>query len=244
MRPLSTVELFGVWEQGLPRTPVQRSLLLLAAAWPEMTPQDAARLSIGQRDAYLLTLREWIFGPRLSSLVICPDCGERLEFAFQVADIRVTTTSDLPDDLTVNVAAYRVQYRLLNSLDLLALVHSHSTDEARRQLLEHCICQAKYQGEMLPVEQLPAEVIEAVEAEMARFDPQADVQLELTCPACQHAWTAPFDIGSFFWQEINAWAYRLLREIHLLASAYGWREADILAMSSWKRQLYLQMVHG
>ena len=76
---------------------------------------------------------------------------------------------------------------------------------------------------------------------MARADPQADVTFSITCPACGHAWQAIFDIVSFFWREVNAWSYRLLYEVHLLASAYGWREADILAMSPWRRQCYLEM---
>ena len=42
----------------------------------------------------------------------------------------------------------------------------------------------------------------------------------------------------------TAWAVRLLGEVHELASAYGWREHDVLALSPWRRQAYLQMVRG
>jgi hypothetical protein len=75
---------------------------------------------------------------------------------------------------------------------------------------------------------------------MAEVDPQADVQLAMACPACSHEWQLTFDILSFFWNEINAWASRILDEVHTLASAYGWREADILALSPHRRQLYLE----
>ena len=77
---------------------------------------------------------------------------------------------------------------------------------------------------------------------MAEVDPQADVQMDLTCPACGHQWQALFDIESFFWREISAWANRILREVHALASAYGWRESDILSMSTWRRQTYLNLI--
>ena len=77
---------------------------------------------------------------------------------------------------------------------------------------------------------------------MAQVDSQADVQLDLVCPSCGHQWQATFDIVSFFWSEINAWAYRVLHEVHTLASAYGWREADILALDPGRRQFYLQLV--
>jgi hypothetical protein len=33
-----------------------------------------------------------------------------------------------------------------------------------------------------------------------------------------------------------------MRQVHTLALAYGWREIDILAMSSWRRQAYLEML--
>jgi hypothetical protein len=49
-------------------------------------------------------------------------------------------------------------------------------------------------------------------------------------------------VVSFFWMEVESWAYRILRQVHALASAYGWSEGDILAMSPWRRQFYLEMV--
>jgi hypothetical protein len=77
---------------------------------------------------------------------------------------------------------------------------------------------------------------------MAEADALGDVQLALTCPQCGHEWQAPFDIASFLWTEINAWAHRTLQDVHELARAYGWREADILALSPWRRQVYLEMI--
>ena len=35
---------------------------------------------------------------------------------------------------------------------------------------------------------------------------------------------------------------RLLRQVHTLAMAYGWREIDILSMSALRRQVYLEML--
>ncbi|HXI74354.1 MAG TPA: hypothetical protein VNG94_02120, partial [Pyrinomonadaceae bacterium] len=87
-------------------------------------------------------------------------------------------------------------------------------------------------------------VTDAVAKRMAEADPQADLRLDLSCPACGHRWQALFDIDSFFWSEINAWAQRVLTEVHALASAYGWRERDILDLSPRRRQFYLGLVSG
>jgi hypothetical protein len=79
---------------------------------------------------------------------------------------------------------------------------------------------------------------------MAEVDQAGDFQLSLRCPACEHAWLAAFDIGGYFWAEVHAWATRLLQEIHELASAYGWCETDILALSTPRRQAYLELIRG
>ena len=47
-----------------------------------------------------------------------------------------------------------------------------------------------------------------------------------------------------FWAEIDAWARRILREVNILARAYGWRESDILALGAVRRQIYLTMAQA
>jgi hypothetical protein len=92
------------------------------------------------------------------------------------------------------------------------------------------------------MDQLPDTLLETITAHMAELDPQADTRLSLSCPGCHHCWQALFDIVSYFWNEIQAWAARIFTEIHLLASAYGWSEADILSLSPLRRQMYLSRV--
>lgn len=244
MYALSASELLDAWERGLDQQPIERALTLLAAARPDLPPEDLARLSIGQRDAQLLALREWLFGPALVSLVNCPNCSERLELNFQVADLRVPQESAPPEKMALSVAGFQVQFRHPNSLDLCAVSLSRDVRAGRKLLLERCLLRAAKDEEAKTVDELPPEVVESVVEEMARADPQADVQVALSCPQCGHAWQAAFDILSFFWSEINVWAARLLREVHTIAGAYGWREADILAMSPWRRQMYLEMING
>jgi hypothetical protein len=82
----------------------------------------------------------------------------------------------------------------------------------------------------------------AVANRLADIDPQADVRLAVDCPNCEHAWSARFDIGPFLWAEINTWAQRLLADIHALAFAFGWSEKEILAMTAWRREIYLEML--
>jgi uncharacterized protein (UPF0212 family) len=244
MYSITASALLEAWERGLGQQPIERALTLLAAAYPETSVEALARLSIGQRDAHLLSLREWLFGPTLVSLVNCPNCGERLELNFNVAEIRVPVDNQPPDSMSLIVAGYEVQFRHPNSLDLNAVTRCQDVESGRKLLLERCLLRAATNDLTKTVDELPQEVIESLVERMAEADPQADVQLALSCPQCGHGWRAAFDILSFFWSEINVWASRILREVHALASAYGWREADILMMTPWRRQMYLEMING
>ena len=253
MRALSAPSMLDAWEEGREQGLIERALVVLSAACPDV-PRDAlAALTIGQRDDHLLTLREWAFGPHIVGLAICPACSEELELTFEVADVRITPPSSgaaLTAELSLSSGAYEVRFRPPNSADMAAVSGRKGAAEARHQLLERCISAIHVDGdenagreeETWSVDELPQELIEEVVTRMAEADPQADVQLPVSCPACGHDWVTTFDIASFFWSEIEAWVHRTLREVHTLASAYGWSEADILAMGAWRRQRYLEMV--
>lgn len=243
MRSLSALELFNIWDWGHNQPSWSRAIRLLATACPEVSLDMLTQLSIGQRDAMLLTLREWTFGSQLASQTACPNCGEPLELNFNVADVRMVSPQlESGEKFSLELAEYQISFRLPNSLDMMAIATYKQPETAQQVLLERCILASAHNSENLSLHQLPSNMINEVIAEMARFDPQANVPLDTSCPACSHEWQLVFDIVSFFWSEINAWAFRILRDVHTLAAAYGWHENDILTMSPRRRQLYLDMV--
>jgi hypothetical protein len=244
MRPLSASELLDVWERGVARRSAERAVMLLAAASPGSTPEHLAQTPVGERDASLLTLREWTFGSRLIGLASCPGCGERLELVYDVADVRASPDARAAGEMSLTIEGYEVHFRLPNSLDLAAAADQPDVAAGRRLLLERCVLRAVHHGEERPADRLPPGVVDAMGQRMAQADPQGDVQLDLACPACSRRWQAGFDIAAFFWSEIDAWACRTLRNVHALASAYGWSETEILSMSPSRRQAYLEMVSG
>ena len=85
-------------------------------------------------------------------------------------------------------------------------------------------------------------MVDAIASAMAAHDPDADVRIALECPACSCAWELHFDIVSYFWSELDDWAHRTLADVHALASAYGWTEHTVLALSPMRRRIYLDMV--
>jgi hypothetical protein len=236
VRPPSTSELLAAWERGLGQPSTPRALALLGAGWPETPAGELARLSIGRRDARLLELREHAFGAAVVAVATCPACAERLELSFDVAEVR-TADPGLAVPLELRASGYELRFRLPDSGDLLA-------GGTATALLERCLLAAERDGLPAVAAELPAEVVELVEARMAEADPQADIRLALTCPACEHGWEAAFDVAAFLWSEVDAWARRTLWQVHLLARAYGWPEADVLALSPGRREFYLEAVAG
>jgi hypothetical protein len=216
---------------------------LLAAASPDASPESLANLSIGERDARLLALRVGAFGSQLSAVTNCPSCQERVEIAFPANRLRLVSKKH-PDSLSLELAGFQLRFRLPNSRDLAAIADCPDVPAARQALFERCLLEARQDGEPRAASQIPPELVDAVAERMSRTDPRGDIQFALSCPGCSHQWTASFDIAAYLWSEINAWAPRVLREVHTLASAYGWSESDILAMSAWRRQWYLRMASG
>lgn len=242
MHALTASGLLRVWERGAGQSSVTQALSLLAEATPKTAVSELALLPIGRRDALLLALREQLFGPRVQTVVVCPQCQDHLDLIFDVDQIRVPLKRESQEEFVCDVDDYQVTFRLPTSEDLLMVVHEPEAAAAKQLLLERCLLRVVHHGEATTA--VPSPLAEPVIAWMAEVDPQGDVELAVTCAACGYHWQVLFDIASFVWREIGAWAKRLLGEVHVLASAYGWAEDDILRMSAWRRQCYLDMVQG
>ncbi len=239
MRSLSASELIEVWERGSGEHPVDRALTLLSACSQE-TRQELAALSIGRRDARLLEIYERLFGPAIEAFAQCPKCGERLEYRMSTRELALPPAEkEIP--LILETAEASLRLRLPNSLDLRAVSECADAEVARKMLLERCVVEASQGGTGVQLQTLPESTVEKIASCLAEADPQAETLIDLTCCACRHCWQVTLDIENFLWVKINALAKRLLREVHALARAYGWREHDILALSSLRRQAYLEM---
>lgn len=245
MRPLKSMELMTVWERGLNQTLLERVLTLLIAACPEIDSEAIAGLSIGERDARLLQLREWMFGSNLVNTARCPQCTQRVEWENRIADICIQPSpiTPSPAEFSLNVANYGLRFRLPTSMDIAAVMNAPRGDSTPQDLLKCCIVSARHAGEVCDPGSLPEDVLAALGRRIEELDPQAEIRIDLTCPQCSHKWDVLFDIASFLWTEINHWAERTLRTVHKLASAYGWPERDILNLSPVRRQLYLGLVN-
>jgi hypothetical protein len=229
------VRLLEIWEQARALHPLDRALVMAGAAYPGAPYERLAGLTAGERDAALLALRRAAFGPQMAGYADCPACGERLEFALDADALDVQPPA--ADERTVRLRN-GLAFRLPTSGDLAHVLPEGEPRVAARRLAEICLIRTE-EGAGAP--EWTDRLLEEVEAEMARADPQADVELDFGCDGCGHAWRVPFDVAGFLWEEIEARAGRLLVEVHALARAYGWAERDILALGDARRAAYLEL---
>lgn len=241
MSALNATNLLAAWEQGVAQHPLQRAVTLLNLAWPQKSAAEWANVSIGERDRQLLRLREKLFGSQLEATASCPKCGSKLELTFTARDLQITAAEPFATErLRLVLGDYEIDYRLPTTADLLEA--ASGPHQALEVLLDRCIA-ARHQGNCVPATALPPPVVELVGTKMAEADPYAEIQIGLDCAGCSHRWSMLFDVVSYLWSEVEDWAVRLFRDVHALASAYGWSERDIIEMSARRRRLYLELAH-
>jgi hypothetical protein len=238
MRALTPADILDLWEAGVDQHPLDRALTLLAAAGEGPRRDDLARLSIGERDRRLWELRERTIGPDVEGLARCPACGEGVAVQFLVSDVRVRADDPSGREFDLDAGDWSVRFRLPDSRDLAAVVVA---GDGQAELAARCLVHATRDGRGVTVAEVPVEAWDLLQRRMSELDPQAELRLELACPACGHRWLTLFDIAGFFWAELATLARRLMREVDVLARAYGWSEAEILRLGPARRRAYLEL---
>ncbi|MDA3643894.1 hypothetical protein LZ318_33230 [Saccharopolyspora indica] len=231
-------QLLAVWEAGLPLHHGGRALLLHRAARPGSADEELRSSPVGARAADLLLLRRALFGERLQVLVECSACAEAMEF-----DLDVDGLAEHPSEreLQVSEDGYLVEFRLPTVADLEVAAAGGTAEERRLRLLSRCTLSAVHDGEPVGCEVLPERVQRRMAELAEQADPAAELTLSVSCPECGHTTPSALDIATYLWSELDAWARDVLLDVHLLASAYGWTEPSILALSPLRRRYYLEL---
>ena len=81
-----------------------------------------------------------------------------------------------------------------------------------------------------------------VGAVMEQEDLLAAFSIQFACPHCGAGGDLPLDLEGLLLNALEAISQSLVDQVHRLASRYGWRETDILAMPAHRRQAYLGLL--
>ncbi len=243
MRTPTHAQLLEVWERGSGPSAATRGLLLLGSSCDEYPAETLATLPLGRRDALLLQLRPRLFGGEICAVAHCPQCVAPVEATFRCDDLLLASavSENTALDVVSSATGLPMRFRLPDSNDLLALEHCADLERARTLLLERCVPAGSAAIKAGDLHGLSPLMQKEIAQAMAQADPQADLRLVFRCPECAHEWQQGFDIARFLWQELQAWALHLLRDVDTLARSYHWAQSEILGLSPRRRQAYLEL---
>lgn len=217
--------------------PLDKGLLMLGAALPNASYESLADWSFGRRNGALAQLGLSCFGPKPGAWTRCMHCGEQLEVDLDFRKL-AEGAADTGRAEGESIVVRGRSFRLPTSRDLALAAQEADSRSAAVRLVERCAMVAG-NGPNWSDEEL-----DEVGASMALADPMGEITFYFGCPDCGTEGNAALDIATFIWEQIEARAKRLIFEVHRLASAYGWTETEILALSDHRRALYLEMVQA
>ncbi len=237
MHALSHADFLTLWEDGQGLHWLDRGLLAIQTLGPPSAGEEVADWSLGHRNQALAALHAQCFGPRMEGWTVCEGCGEKLEFR---VDCRALIERQREGSSQPVLFKGRT-FRPPTSRDLAHIAGERDAEAAALRLAGMC----RSEGDEADAQDLASWTdwdFEELGEAITLADPLAEISLSLECPMCARTSPEPLDLPAFFWAELEAAAKRLLHEIHTLATAYGWSEAEILALSDARRATYLEMV--
>jgi hypothetical protein len=243
MNALGNAGFLKLWENGVRLHPLDRGLLAIRALLPPEGKERVADWSLGRRNQALARLHQECFGSDLRGWMKCAQCGEKLEFALDTRALIQRQRDADPEPIVFKDHAFR----LPTSRDLALIAVESDSEAAALRLAGLCRIEdtaSPARNNASPVGEWTGKDIEQLAAKMSEADPLAEISLFFECPTCKSQSEESLDLAAYFWAELEAFARRLLYEVHLLASSYGWSEDEILSLSDNRRAIYLQMVQA
>ena len=205
-------------------------LVQLGGASPQENVED---LSVGERDQLLIQAFRSCFGDDIEVFSCCSVCSCELEVHVDLRSLSV------PEYKADDRAEFEVLGKCLN----VEAIRIRDLKQLKSVGIDNWI-DRKLTRANIEIDLIDQSVRDKYVARISDLDPQADICLEFECIECGAVWIDPFDIASQLWIRFDAMCKRLLASIHSLASAYGWSEEQVLGLSPWRREVYLNMVRA
>ncbi|AYF90646.1 hypothetical protein D6Z43_27210 [Pseudomonas sp. DY-1] len=165
----------------------------------------------------------------------CPACNEVFEFELQLAPLLGTAEAEGPIQVSLGPDS-QVTLRRPTGEDLRNWRQARpgTPDVARRLMLDSLLLA----GQVRPEDEAQ------LSAAIAEADPLVALAVGCNCPACGADSEVPIDLDDAALARLNARQRALLRDVHDLASRYGWSEAQVLALTPARRAQYLALIEA
>jgi hypothetical protein len=195
---------------------------------------DWGWLTVTDFEWLMALLRQRVVGPVLQCGFACPHsgCGERVELAIPIEAYLAPVRPSRPRGVAP-IAGREGWFHLEDSAFRLPTAADQEAalyrPDGARLLAERCI-----EGE--------PRMRSRIERAMAAMAPEVSRPIAGVCPACGAAVRAGLHLPTLVMAELRRAAGWVLDDVHLLASAYGWNEATILALPGPRRQDYARRI--
>jgi hypothetical protein len=230
--------------------PAVRATMLLAAtvqAIGSIAPieRDHVRdLTIGDRERLLLGLYGLSFGPLVDTILNCPNCREIVELPLDL-DFVLARSAGPPrtSEHSLTIGPVTLQFRLPTGADHERAAKMALVDPARAatDLCAACIMGPSHGTVDVSAERMPDEVQAALEEELRRLEPAAEITIGADCPACGATVGGTLDGLSLLAGQLGPLG-AVLGDVDRVARAYHWSEAEILALPTVRRRRYLALL--
>ena len=238
MHAPDTQAVLTLWTDSTGAPPHQRLAALLSAS--SDAPGDMDSDTLGQRNRRLMQLHRALVDAPIEAQVACAACASVNMFVVPVAQmLALPATGQAEVPVRLPGAARVVRFRLPTMADISAAADGANdcdTDaDVQRAVLARCLLEPTAIS-------LDESSIAAAEAAFDAADPLASVMVEAACSGCGAGVSASVDIAQFVAADIDRFVARVLRDIDVIASAYGWSEPQILALPAQRRADYVAMI--
>jgi hypothetical protein len=237
---LGPAKLLEVWESAQDLVPSDRALKFLDLASPLSEAEALHDLTIGERDQRLMQLRKSLFGSSLEIQVPCDACRETMEATLDLDQVAAPGGAGDSHYHAVEIKGRSFRVRAPTVKDVAELRGIRDRNAIVMALLASCVQESN--GTTLDPAHISSDDVAEIAQYMAQIDSAADIVVALACPHCGASSQKCLDITHILFREIGDYARQMLHDIHVIASAYGWTESDILSISATRRRAYLDMI--
>jgi hypothetical protein len=220
--------LLSVWNMGAGQSPHRRMGNLLASLFPALVLEQD---TLGQRNRRLLQLHSGLFDRSIEARVACPECGTQNEFAIPRKDMLAAPIADADAVAVISAGGKTASFRQPRMADISIAAQD---DDPKAALVRLCSIDG--------VTELSDREARALAAHYETLDPLSNIIISTPCVQCGATISATVELADFVTKDVERLADSLLRDIDCIASAYGWTEAEILALPADRRMRYVSMI--
>lgn len=210
--------------------------LLVETPGTTVGPGRAMDLAVSDCDRLSAALYLKYFGKQIEGTMPCGACGEPFEVSFSLPELLARLERGAgpnaagPDEDGIYTLSDGRRFRLPTAGDQLSVL-GLETDKGTSALLERCVVSGD-----------PRDNPELLLKAMDEVGPVLDLDMDAACPGCGASESVRFDIQTYLIRMLDFEKRFLVREIHLIAVAYGWGYEQILSLTREDRRAFVGLI--